>query len=185
MTETGRDEVDGLAEDWEHQRDDLTAADLVPLHLMSRIARLARHLDRERRLAFRSSGLDAGEFDVLAELRRAGPDAHLSPGALQRATLVSSGTMTHRLDKLEAAGLIARAPDPGDGRGVLVRLLPLGRTTVDAALDALLAAERRLVHALGDEATGELIGGLRRLLSVYERSRPAGDDGAGGAGSDG
>src|SRR5205085_1527378 len=82
--------------------------------------------DRARRAAFAAHGLQLGEFDVLAALRRQGPPYRLSPGALLRATLVTSGTMTNRLDRLEQAGLVRRAPDPEDKRGVLVSLTAAG-----------------------------------------------------------
>src|SRR5579859_2381974 len=93
-----RDEVDELVAAWQAQRPDL---DVEPLHVLSRISRLARHLDIARRGAFADHGLEAWEFDVLSALRRQGPPFQLSPGALIRATLVTSGTMTNRIDRLE------------------------------------------------------------------------------------
>ena len=123
-----RDEVDDLVAAWQAERPDL---DVRPMQVLSRISRLARHLDRERRSAFAAHGLESWEFDVLAALRRQGAPYELSPGALLRATLVTSGTMTNRIDRLEQAGLVRRRPDPQDKRGVLVRLTAAGRARVD------------------------------------------------------
>src|SRR5512144_1590153 len=114
-----RDEVDELIEAWERERSDL---DLDAMAVFSRITRLARHLDLARREAFTRHGIESWEFDVLAALRRAGAPYELSPGRLLRETLVTSGTMTNRVDRLAARGLVERLPDPHDRRGVLVRL---------------------------------------------------------------
>src|SRR6478736_8218963 len=92
-----RDEVDDLVAAWRAQRPDL---DVEPMQVLSRISRLARHLDIARRGAFAEHGLESWEFDVLSALRRQGPPFQLTPGALLRATLVTSGTMTNRIDRL-------------------------------------------------------------------------------------
>jgi DNA-binding MarR family transcriptional regulator len=160
-----RDEVDDLVDAWRAERPDL---DVAPLHVLSRVTRLARHTDRARRAAFAAHGLRLGEFDVLAALRRQGPPYRLSPGALLHATLVTSGTMTNRLDRLERAGLVGRAPDPLDKRGVLVTLTPAGRARVDAALTDLLAAERALLAGLPAPSRATLAGLLRLLLAPLD-----------------
>ena len=103
LTGEERDEVDDLVAAWREQRPDL---DVAPLQVLSRVSRLARHLDIARRGAFAAHGLESWEFDVLSALRRAGPPFQLTPGALLRATLVTSGTMTNRIDRLAAAGLV-------------------------------------------------------------------------------
>src|ERR1700685_2890014 len=126
-----RDEVDDLIAAWRQQRPDL---DVAPLQVLSRVSRLARHLDIARRGAFTAHDLESWEFDVLSALRRAGPPFQLTPGALLRATLVTSGTMTNRIDRLAAAGLVSREPDPRDKRGVLVALNERGPRAADAAL---------------------------------------------------
>src|SRR5262247_3010572 len=135
-----RDEVDDLVAAWQAQRPDL---DVEPLQVLSRVSRLARHLDRARRAAFAAHGLETWEFDVLSALRRQGSPYQLSPGALLRATLVTSGTMTNRIDRLEASGLVRRHDDPQDKRGVLVELTGDGMRRVDAAVADLLQRERR------------------------------------------
>ena len=113
MADQLRDEVDDLVAAWQAERPDL---DVQPLQVLSRVSRLARHLDRARRTAFATHGLESWQFDVLSALRRQGPPYQLSPGALLRATLVTSGTMTNRLNHLEQRGLIRRTPDPKDAR---------------------------------------------------------------------
>jgi DNA-binding MarR family transcriptional regulator len=160
-----RDEVDDLVQRWRAERPDL---DVEPLQVLSRVSRLARHLDRARTAAFARHGLAAWEFDVLSALRRQGRPYQLSPGALLRATLVTSGTMTNRIDRLADAGLVARSPDPQDKRGVLVTLTPRGRDAVDAALADLLQGERELLAGLGTGQRRELAGLLRILLAPFD-----------------
>ncbi len=132
------DEVDDLVASWRTERPDL---DIEPLQVLSRVSRLARHLDRARRAAFAANQLETWGFDVLSALRRRGPPYQLSPGALLRATLVTSGTMTNRIDRLADAALVRRHPDPHDKRGVLVTLTPRGQAVADAALADLLRRE--------------------------------------------
>ena len=159
------DEVDDLIAAWQAERPDL---DVRPMQVLSRVSRLARHLDRERRSAFAAHDLESWEFDVLAALRRQGAPYELSPGALLRATLVTSGTMTNRIDRLEQAGLVRRRPDPQDKRGVLVTLTATGQARVDAALADLLAAEHALLAGLTDSSRHTLAGLLRVLLAPLD-----------------
>jgi len=159
------DEVDDLVAAWQAERPDL---DVRPMQVLSRISRLARHLDRERRGAFAAHDLESWEFDVLAALRRQGAPYELSPGALLRATLVTSGTMTNRIDRLEEAGLVRRRPDPQDKRGVLVTLTAAGRSRVDAALADLLAAEQALLAGLPEASRHALADLLRILLAPLD-----------------
>jgi DNA-binding MarR family transcriptional regulator len=168
---TGSDEVDDLVACWRAERPDL---DVEPLHVMSRLSRLARHLDRARATAFAEHGLAQWEFDVLSALRRQGPPYQLSPGALLRATLVTSGTMTNRIDRLQAAGLVSREPDPQDRRGVLVTLTPLGMAAVDAAMAGLLEHEREMLRDLDPAQLQQLAGLLRLLLAPLDAGQPAG-----------
>jgi DNA-binding MarR family transcriptional regulator len=137
------------------------------MRVLSRVTRLARHLDRQRAAAFNAHGLETWEFDVLAALRRAGEPNRLSPGQLLRETMVTSGTMTNRVDRLAGRGLVERDLHPDDKRGVLVRLTDAGRAAVDAALADLLAAERELLAGMAEEDQHHLAQTLRRLLVVY------------------
>jgi DNA-binding MarR family transcriptional regulator len=164
-TAAPRDEVDDLIAAWRQQRPDL---DVAPLQVLSRVSRLARHLDIARRGAFAAHGLESWEFDVLSALRRAGPPFQLTPGALLRATLVTSGTMTNRIDRLASAGLVYREPDPSDRRGVLVTLSERGRSVVDAALTDLLDREQALLAALSDDQRPVLADLLRTLLVPFD-----------------
>jgi DNA-binding MarR family transcriptional regulator len=160
-----QDEVDRLVEAWARERGDL---DLRPMEVLSRVTRLGHHLDRARRQAFAEHDLEPWEFDVLAALRRAGAPYELSPGRLLRETLVTSGTMTNRVDRLAARGLVERLPDPRDRRGVLVRLTDTGRTTVDGALSRLLDHERALLAALPPPDQQRLAALLRTLVLPFE-----------------
>lgn len=156
------DEVDRIVEAWIAQRPDL---DFSPLGVLSRVDRLSRHLDRARRDAFRRSELEPWEWDVLSALRRAGEPFQLSPKQLLLQTLVSSGTMTNRIDRLVGRRLVRREADPDDGRSILVVLTDEGRTRVDAAITRLVDAEAVLLATLsrGDR---ERLAGLLRKLSL-------------------
>ena len=162
MAET--DEVDRLVDAWRRERPDL---DVSPMEVLSRVTRLARHLDRHRSAAFGAHDLESWEFDVLSALRRSGRPYQLSPKALLRATGVTSGTMTNRVDRLAARGLVGRTNHPDDRRGVLVTLTDDGRARVDAALSDLLTAEHQLLGALTPDDQAQLAGALRRLLLPY------------------
>ena len=165
MGQADRDEVDDLVAQWRQERPDL---DVSPLQVLSRLSRLARHLDRARRAAFAAQNLEPWEFDVLSALRRQGPPYQLSPGALLHATLVTSGTMTNRIDRLEDKGLVRRRRDPQDKRGVLVTLTAAGQSRVDAALADLLKAEHALLAGLPETSRHTLAGLLRVLLAPLD-----------------
>ena len=162
MAGPAQDEVDALLDAWRRERPDL---DVAPMEVLSRISRLAHHLDRRRATAFSSHGLEPWEFDVLAALRRSGRPYQLTPGQLLRETLVTSGTMTNRVDRLAGRDLVNRVDHPGDRRGVLVRLTNQGRETVDAALADLLEAERAMLDGLSQTDRHQLVGALRQLLA--------------------
>lgn len=166
MTEIS-DEVDRLVAAWRRERPDL---DVAPMQVLSRVTRLARHLDRERRAAFAAHDLENWEFDVLAALRRAGPGVRLTPGQLIKETMVTSGTMTNRIDRLAARGLVLREDHAQDRRVVLVRLTESGRQAVDAAMGNLMDAERRILADLPTDETEPLASALRRLLAPYDVS---------------
>jgi DNA-binding MarR family transcriptional regulator len=162
---TMEDEVDRLIEAWRRERPDL---DVAPMEVLSRVSRLARHLDRARSQAFDAHELESWEFDVLAALRRAGTPYQLSPGKLLKETLVTSGTMTNRVDRLAARGLVERLPDPHDRRGVLVQLTPAGRDKVDAAMADLLTHERTLLGGLSDRDQQKIARALRELVRPFD-----------------
>ena len=159
------DEVDRLVAAWRRERPDL---DVEPLEVLSRVSRLSRHLDIARRAAFAEHALEPWEFDVLTALRRAGAPYQLSPGQLLTQTLVTSGTMTNRIDRLAGKGLVQRLPDPGDRRGVLVRLTQAGQDRADAALSGLLDHERAILGELSATQRGDLAGLLRQLVAPFD-----------------
>jgi DNA-binding MarR family transcriptional regulator len=161
------DEVDRIVGAWQRERPDLNFA---PLQVLSRVSRLTRHLDRARRTAFTRSKLESWEFDVLSALRRAGKPYTLSPKQLLQQTLVSSGTMTNRIDRLVASGLVERKADPGDGRGILVVMTLTGLTRVDAAITRLVDAEADMLAALSPADQQRLAALLRKLSMGFDQN---------------
>ena len=159
------DEVDRIVDAWSRERPDL---DFSPLQVLSRVGRLARHLERARRTAFAASDLELWEFDVLSALRSAGKPYQLSPKALLQQTLVSSGTMTNHIDRLVTRKLVERRTDPNDGRGILVVMTPEGRERVDAAIRTLLAAESELLDRLSAPDQERLSSLLRKLSLDFD-----------------
>ncbi len=164
---THRDEVDRIVAAWHRVRPDI---DLAPLEIMSRISRINRRLDQARRQAFARHDLETWEFDVLAALRRAGSPYCLSPGSLATQTLVTSGTMTNRVDRLVARGLVTREADPADRRGVVVTATQQGLDQVDAAITDLLTVEKALLAPISAKQQQDLIEALRAVLGTLEDS---------------
>lgn len=168
----GDDEVDRITAAWARVRPDL---DVAPLEVLSRVTRLAHHLDRARASSFGAHGLERWEFDVLAALRRSGPPYRLTPSQLLPQTLVTSGTMTTRIDRLAARDLVHRAADPSDRRLVLVELTSTGRELVDAAMASLLEHEASILAGMPRRDRDRLADLLRTLLRPFE----SGDGAAG------
>ena len=159
------DEVDRLVGGWRRALPDV---DPSPLEVLSRVTRLARHLDRQRSVVFARHDLTTWAFDVLSALRRSDPPHQLSPGQLLAQTLVSSGTMTNRLDHLEQRGLVRRRPDPTDARSVRVQLTAVGRRRVDAALEDLVQRENAILGALDAAERSTLADQLRRVVAPFD-----------------
>jgi DNA-binding MarR family transcriptional regulator len=160
------DHLDCIAAQWRRERPDL---DVAPLELVGRLLRAAALADATLADGLREHELRAGWFDLLAALRRAGRPYELNPTQLMSATMLSSGGMTKRLDRLAEAGLIERRPDPADRRGVLVRLTPRGRAVIDHAVEDHLANEERLLRSLSASERRALDDLLRRLLAGLDR----------------
>lgn len=160
-----RDEVAALVAAWRRERPDL---DISPLEVLSRITRLARQLDIARRAAFAEHGLETWGFDVLAALRRAGAPYQLTPGQLIHENLVTSGTITNRLDRLESEGLLSRHPDPLDGRGILVRITAKGINVIDDALEKLLIHEKHFLKSVNKQEQATLAQLLSLILNELE-----------------
>ena len=166
MTRADEDDVDRLIAAWRRERPDM---DVAPMQVLSRVTRLALHLDRARKQAFADHDLESSEFDVLSALRRSGKPYQLSPGQLVQETLVTSGTMTNRVDRLVRKGLVERLPDPADRRGVQVRLTSAGSVAVDGAIDALLGHEHDLLAGLSTDEATALAAALRTLSRPFDR----------------
>jgi DNA-binding MarR family transcriptional regulator len=156
-----RDLVDDILAQWQRVRPDVDAS---PMAVVFRVKRLARTFERATAKNFASLDLEPGEFDLLATLRRAGPPHQMSAGALGRALMITSGSVTNRVDRLEDRDLIRRTDDPDDRRGVLVELTTKGLRAVDGALERHLAIEHELIAALSPAQRTQLADLLRRLL---------------------
>lgn len=161
------DHVDKILKQWGNERPDLHIA---PMGTIGRIKRINQHLMRGMEKTWSAHGLNRASFDVLATLRRAGAPYALSPGDLMASTMVTSGTMTHRIDQLEKSGLVKRIRNPNDGRGFLVSLSPQGIKLIDEVVTAHVETQAKLVAILNDEQRAQLDDLLRRLLGGFERS---------------
>jgi DNA-binding MarR family transcriptional regulator len=161
-----RDALDLILDQRARERPDL---DCSPMGVIGRISQLQREVFLRQRATFARHGLDAPSFDVLAALRRAGPPYQLTPTALMRTALVTSGAITQRLDRLEEKGLITRGRSDADGRAVVVTLTDAGRRALDDALPDHLETERDMLAALSGADREQLAGLLRRWLIALGR----------------
>ena len=155
------DHVDKILAQWHRERPDL---DVGPMGLLGRLNRLSRLVSRETEKTFANYGLTASSFDVLATLRRSGPPYGLSPGDLLNTMMITSGTMTNRIDQLEKAGLVRRAQNPDDGRSVIISLTDKGFTLIEAAIADHVATQARLTATLSPQDRETLTGLLRAFL---------------------
>ena len=163
------DPIDRLIEQWQLERPEL---DLAPMALMARLLRVAGRVERAVGDGLAEGGLQTGWFDVLSALRRAPEPHRLTPGRLAASVMLSTGGMTKRLDRLEEAGLVRRSPDPDDRRGVLVGLTAKGRRVADAAVEAHLDNERRMLAGLTRAERAELERLLDKLGASIAAARP-------------
>jgi len=165
-----QDAVDGFVAQWAVERPDL---DTRPMAVIGRIHRLAALLDAGLRPPFAAEGLGNGDFDVLASLRRSGAPYRLTPTQLRATTMVTSGAVTKRVDRLEAAGLVTRSVSEADGRGRLIELTERGRELVDRVAGLHWANEDRLLGALDQSERDQLVTLLRKLLISLDGNIPA------------
>ena len=156
-----RDRVDRIMELWAEREPDL---DVSSLEVAGRLLRVAGELERLRESTVRRHGLSPADFDVLATLRRLAEPDGTNPKRLAESALITTGAMTSRLDRLEAAGHLRRTPDPHDRRGVLVRITAQGHDLVGAALVAVLDAQSAFLRPLGRRDRPALVRGLRALM---------------------
>ncbi|MFY3746474.1 MarR family winged helix-turn-helix transcriptional regulator [Anaeromyxobacter sp. Red801] len=157
--------MDRVLEQWARERPDLDASPMGPI---GRIKRCAALLEQRLEAGFSRFGLSLWEFDMLATLRRAGAPYRLSPTELFSALMVTSGTMTHRLKRLEGSGLVQRVPNEQDARSTLVQLTRKGLALIDRAVEAHVENERRLLSALPPAALAALDAHLSALLGTLE-----------------
>ncbi|MEM6434124.1 MAG: MarR family transcriptional regulator [Cyanobacteria bacterium P01_D01_bin.115] len=159
------DPVNKILAQWQRERPDLDAS---PMDIVGRMARLSKHLDRAIQAIFSDFDLRQGEFDVLATIRRSGQPYQLSPTELFNTMMVSSGTMTNRVDRLEQAELVERIPDPSDRRGRLIHLTPKGFDLIEAAVTAHVENMHRILAPLEATDREALALLLRKLLLSFE-----------------
>jgi DNA-binding MarR family transcriptional regulator len=172
VKEAARDHIDDILAQWQRERPDL---DVAVLGLLGRFFLVAHLADRALASGLVRHDLQPGWFDLLAALRRSGAPFELTPTALMRSTMISSGGMTKRLDRLADAGLVARRPDPDDRRGTLVRLTSEGQEAIDEAVETHAANEEHLLHSLTPADRRALDRLLRRLLVAIEGSERPGE----------
>ncbi|MFJ8160686.1 MarR family winged helix-turn-helix transcriptional regulator [Streptomyces sp. NPDC096136] len=161
-----QDMVAAVVGQWEKERPDLAEA-LWPVEVLARIQRMNRTIDKYLKTFTADHGLEVGEFDVLASLRRSGPPYALTAGALIPAAMVTSGAITNRIDRLEAKGLVERVRDDADRRSVRIRLTDKGHTLIDAAMEDHLAHYARLLAPLDRETCDTVSAALRTLLVAH------------------
>ena len=154
------DHVSSIQAEWARERPDV---DTSPMGVIGRLHRLAGHLTEQLLVVYRRYGLAEGEFDVLATLRRAGAPSERAPGELAARTMVTTGAMTKRLDRLERDGLVTRRRSAIDGRGRVVALTDAGRELIDAAFAEHMRNEHRLLAELDDADAAD----LRRILMTW------------------
>lgn len=159
------DKLDLVVKQWHTEKPHL---DTTSMALIGRLLRITKHLEKGITQCHKTFSLSLGEFDVLATLRRAANNACLTPSELIAALLLTSGAMTHRLDKLSEKKLIIRAHNEQDRRSVTVALTDQGRALIDDAIEAHVAVLEELVHSLSDSDKSMLNGTLNTWLRQFE-----------------
>lgn len=157
------DKIDRILAQWRRERPDL---DVAQMGVIGRVGRLRNRLSAEHERVFKKYDLSPASFDVLATLRRSGPPFALSPSDLIDWTMVTSGTMTNRLDKLEKAGLVTRKRNPDDGRGFVIALTDQGFELIDAAVTDHVDNQHRMLEGLSRDEREQLDGLLRKWLAA-------------------
>lgn len=170
------DHVDRLRAQWARELPDLNTE---PMAILGRAYRLSNMVRGSIEATFASFDLDRGEFDVIGTLRRSGPPYRLMPTELYTALMISSGGLTHRLDRLEKAGLIQRAKSSSDGRSLLVALTDTGVALAEAAFRADMASELRFLQVLDPSDREALAQLLKRLIKGIEKAGTISENTAG------
>lgn len=159
------DRVDKIIKQWQQERSDLN---VEPMEVIGRIKQSSQYLSREMEKTFSIHGLNGASFDVLATLRRSGKPYSLSPSDLIASTMVTSGTMTNRIDQLAKAGLVERTPNPQDARSFIVSLTNEGHVLIDRVLNDHVKTQAQLLEELTQEDKESLNSILRKLLIASE-----------------
>jgi DNA-binding MarR family transcriptional regulator len=168
LPSAGEDGIDRVERAWRRERPDI---DVSSVGIVSRIWRVSRHLERERKERLAELGTDRVTLDVLAMLRRSGPPYRRTAGELTHASLITSGGVSQRLEKLERAGMVTRHIHAEDRRRIDVELTPAGMRLVDSVLSELMEHESKLLDELSDEEKDDLRRTLKRLLARFEPGR--------------
>ena len=158
-----KDRIHRMLEQWKHERPGLDAS---PMGILGRLMILSRLLDRGVEQILQPYDLSIPEFDMLAVLRRCGPPFRQSVGELRAHSLLSSGAMTNRVDRLEQKGLVQREPNPEDRRGVLVVLTKKGRVLIDQVVPERLKEGHGRVSVLSKKDRQQLEALLTRFLAA-------------------
>ncbi|WP_338495289.1 MarR family transcriptional regulator [Streptomyces sp. SJL17-4] len=160
------DAVDAIIGQWAKERPDVVE-DLWPVQLFARIQRLARAVDKSARAVAAAHGVEHGEFDVLTTLQRSGPPHTLTAGALLKASMVTSGAITNRIDRMEAKGLVERVRDGDDRRTIKIRLTEHGHEVTRAAFADHLANYAQLLADVDRDVVEKTAEGLRHVLEAF------------------
>ncbi len=160
MAADEQDHVDVIVAQWNRERPDVDVSGMAVIGRLTRVNAVVRRRLNE---VFAQHDLESWEFDVLATLLRNGDPHQLTAGQLLESTMITSGAMTNRIDRLEKRGFVERVKNPADGRQVLVTLTAEGRRTVDAALVDHAANELDILAALSPAQRTQLIKLLRTL----------------------
>jgi DNA-binding MarR family transcriptional regulator len=159
------DQIDKIIEQWTAERPDL---DVAPMALIGRIKRLSQHLSNEMGKTFAQHGLNIASFDVLATLLRSGAPYQLSPNDLLATMMITSGTMTNRIDQLVKSGWVERINNPQDKRSVFIALTNKGFDTIEAAVTDHVATQHRLVKEIPADDFNQMNSLLSNFLSSTE-----------------
>ena len=161
------DKIDQIVIQWNRERPDL---DVTPMSLIGRVKRITQHLSQGMEKTFAKHGLNSASFDVLATLRRSGAPYRLSPGELLATMMVTSGTMTNRIDQLVKSDLVARVHNPEDGRSVIIALTDKGFAVIDAAVTEHVQTQANLMSSLSEDESIAFNALLSKLLRDFENT---------------
>lgn len=160
------DKIDKIIKQWNTVRPDL---DVSSMALIGRIKRINEHLGKEMGKTFAAHDLNFASFDVLATLRRSGEPYALSPNELLQTMMVTSGTMTNRIDQLVKAGLVERIANPNDGRSFIISLTQVGLTVIDDTVTAHVDTQTKLTSGLTADEQQALNHLLGKFLTSFEQ----------------